>query len=174
MFNVKPICYYKTILDIPDEILGDYSLICFDLDNTLDLPVLETTELLPGYEDKLNNIKEKGLEVIVLTNNSIENRTSSFEQISGLTVYSNFKKPFQKGYLTNSVLSCYEKNKILFVGDKMVTDMLGAKWYGADYVLVDQIVKKNDKWYSKFMGFSEVVFCFLNGFKKGVYYDKKM
>ncbi len=170
--KVKPNGYYKYVWDIPIDIILDYKIVCFDLDNTLDPPLHETTSPLPEVVNYLNGLKKSNVEILIISNNTIMGRCESFCDFFEINYISGARKPFLKNINKSEILSRYSKGDIIFIGDKLVTDILCSKWYGVDSILVDQLSKNNKKWYSIFMGFSEQVFCFINGFKKGDYFEK--
>lgn len=168
----KPDIYVKHVTNINYPVLYAQGkrLICFDIDNTLDVPDRMTTELEPGIEQVLNEVKELGFEVLLFSNNSIVERVSSFGELTNLPYVSWARKPFQKNYRENEYIKRYEKEEIVFVGDKIVTDIIGAKRFGAMAILVDPLCPKNKKWYSIIMESSEKIFTLLVGFKRGKYY----
>ncbi len=170
MFNTRPNHYFHNVSDIPIDILKDYELICFDLDNTLDYPIEETREIIKKIENKLTEIENIDKKIFIISNNTIEGRCESFCNIRGYEFLAGANKPFTFKLNKNDVLNSFDKNKIIFIGDKLVTDILGAKWYGVDSILVDQLTTNNNKWYTIFMCNSEKLFCRLNNFKKGEYY----
>ncbi len=173
---IKPNMYVKSIIDIPyeDLITNGIKLICFDLDNTLDIPNEETILIDPTIESKLIEIENMGLEIFIISNNTIENRVESFAKKRGYNYLKAARKPFQRKYKENTILKQYEKKEIIFIGDKIITDIIGARLYGSPCILVDQIVNENLKYYSKIMSVIENVFCKISGFKKGEYFDYKM
>lgn len=173
MFRIKPTYYVKHVSDINYEKLKakNIKLICFDIDNTLDVPDKITDEILPEIERTLKKVEELGFEIFLISNNTIEGRVNSFASIRDYKYLDGARKPFQKKYKKIEELKKYSKSEIIFVGDKLVTDILGASWYGSPSILVDPLVPRTKNWYSGFMSFSDSVFSFLNGFKRGRYYD---
>lgn len=175
MLNVSPNAYSQRIWQLPIETIEKkYKLVCIDLDNTLDIPQKKTVLVIAEVEEFINRIRQNDVEILVISNNSIPGRCESFCNLLNLEYISAAKKPFLMNIKKNPTINRYSKDEILFIGDKMVTDMLCAKWFGSDAMLVDQLQNKNNHWYSKFMNISEIIFCLLNGFKKGEYFVKKM
>lgn len=168
----KPDIYVKHVTNINYDVLysSGKRLICFDIDNTLDVPDRMTSQLEPGIDNVIKEVKELGFEVLLFSNNSIEERVSSFGKLTGLPYVAWARKPFQKNYRNNEYIKRYDKEEIVFVGDKIVTDIIGAKRFGATAILVDPLCPKNKKWYSIIMQVSESVFTMIVGFKRGKYY----
>lgn len=168
----KPDIYVEHVEDVNYEVLfaNGKRLICFDIDNTLDVPDRMTTCLEPGINEVLKQVEELGFEILLFSNNSIIERVSSFAELTGLPYVAWARKPFQKNYRRNEIINRYDKDEVVFVGDKIVTDIIGAKRFGSMAILVDPLCKKNKKWYSVVMQISESVFTSIVGFKRGKYY----
>ncbi len=169
----KPNLYVKHVSDIDYKKLKakNIKLICFDIDNTLDVPDRITTILEANIEQTLNTVNDLGFEVLLFSNNSLEDRVASFAALVGYPYVAFARKPFQKNYKNNAIINKYQKDEIVFVGDKIVTDIIGAKRFGSYAILVDPLCPKNKKWYSIIMQMSERVFTTIVGFKRGKYYE---
>lgn len=168
----KPNLYVNHVSDINYEKLKEngIKLLCIDIDNTLDVPDRMTTELEKNIGETLAIVNELGFEVLLFSNNSIENRVASFAKLVGYPYVAFARKPFQKNYKNNEIISKYQKQEIAFIGDKIVTDIIGAKRFGSYAILVDPLCPKNKKWYSIIMQVSERIFTTIVGFKRGKYY----
>ena len=59
----------------------------------------------------------------------------------------------------------------MFVGDKIVTDVIGGNLFRGYTILVDPLTKKKKYWYTKFMNGVEAAFMWMTGFKRGRYYE---
>lgn len=174
MFRVKPTIYVKHIEDINYEKLkgNGIKLICFDIDNTLDAPDCMTVKIDASVEEALIKVENLGFEIFLISNNKIANRASSFANIRGYEFLDSANKPFQSKYKSLEILKRYKKKEVIFVGDKLVTDILGAEWYGSQSILVDPLVARPKNWYSAVMLLSDNIFSRMNGFKRGSYYDE--
>ncbi len=168
----KPDIYVKHVKDIDYKKLREsgIKLICFDVDNTLDRPDRITTELETNVATTLKVVNELEFDVLLFSNNSLEERVSSFAKLTNYEYVAWARKPFQKNYKTNQKIQKYSKDEIVFVGDKVVTDIVGSKIFGAKAILVDPICPKSKKWYSLIMKYSEIIFTSIIGFKRGEYY----
>lgn len=170
----KPDLYVKdaTAIDYKQlEELG-IKLVCFDLDNTLDIPDKLTTKLIPICEETLRKIEETNLEILIVSNNSIPMRVKTFADLIEKPYISRMKKPFQKNYKNSKIINKYAKSEIIFIGDKLVTDVLGGNLYGSYTALVDPIVTKKKYWYTHLMIFADKVYQLIIGFKRGRYYNR--
>lgn len=148
----KPTIYVPNIYEINYEKLKEkkIKLICFDLDNTLDKPDEITNFIDYKLKKKLKEIEED-FEVIIVSNNLIPKRVPSFADQVGLKYIEGMRKPFLKNYKDNEIIKKYDKKEIIFVGDKIVTDILGANRFGSKSILVDPLYPKSRKWYAFLM-----------------------
>lgn len=171
---------FKPDLYVEDTSMIDYQkleamgikLICFDLDNTLDIPDRITTELIPICQKTLDLVAQTNIEILITSNNSIPDRVKSFADIIDKPYISKMQKPFQKNYKSSSVINSYAPREILFVGDKLVTDVLGGNNYGSYTVLVDPLVSTKKHWYTYIMHISDNFYQLLIGFRRGRYYNR--
>lgn len=173
MNKFKPTIYVQDVTQIDYKQLEEngIKLICFDLDNTLDVPDQITTELVPACETALRMISQTKMQVFITSNNSIPNRVKSFSDIIGVDYIANMKKPFQHKYKSSTVLSRYRPREIVFIGDKLVTDVLGGNRFGSYTVLVDPLVSTKKHWYTVFMTVADGVYQAVIGFNRGNYYN---
>lgn len=169
----KPDIYVKHVEDIDYMKIkkSGIKLICFDVDNTLDFPDTITSIVDKKVSDTLDVVNDLGFDVLLFSNNSLEERVSSFAKLTNYEYVAWAKKPFQKNYRENEKIKSYHKNEIVFIGDKIVTDIIGAKVFGSKAILVDPLCPKSKKWYSLIMKYSEKVFTLIIGFKRGEYYE---
>ncbi len=174
MIKFKPTIYVNNTTEINYKQLETcgIKLLCFDLDNTLDIPDKITTSLLPQCEKTLKLIEETNLEILITSNNSIPNRVNSFASIINKPYIEKMQKPFQKKYNNSKIINKYQKNEIVFIGDKLVTDVLGGNQFGSYTILVDPIVSTKKHWYTFIMTTSDNIYKCLIGFKRGNYYNK--
>ncbi len=174
MNKFKPDMYVKSIKDIPVDKLKNMGikLACIDLDNTLDYPDRHTTVILDEANQFLNQLSQSGIEVLIVSNNSLSKRVESFAKIVKLPYVAQMNKPFQNKYKANTIINQYSKDQIVFIGDKLITDVLGGNFYGSVTVLTDPLFSKSNKWYVIIMVFFEKIFQFLISFKRKEYYNK--
>lgn len=170
----KPDIYVKHVSDIDFKALKEegIKLICFDVDNTLDAPDRETKVIDDDIKPVIDMVNALGFEVLLFSNNSIESRVLSFARLCNYEYLAAARKPFQKNYKNHPMIQRYTRSEVAFVGDKIVTDIIGAKLFGSKAILVDPLYPQSKKWYSVIMQTSENIFTKLVGFKRGKYYGQ--
>jgi len=125
-----------------------YRLILTDLDNTL-----------ISYDDEkptdkiLNKLKEltnMGFEVLIISNN-MPSRINVFLEGTDYKGRGNAHKPLLTGLKKTLKLAKnnYTSDQIIFVGDQLMTDIYCANRYKAYSILVNPILRKTEKWYTK-------------------------
>ena len=169
--KLKPDMYVKDIFSINYEKLKKENRInlFFDLDNTTisyleDIPSNNVIKLF----DKL---KKMGFNCFIMSN-SYSKRLMKVKDILDIDVYYSSMKPLKKTY--KKILKKYNKDSLVFIGDQIMTDVIGAKRNDLYVIYVDRI---NDKEpiYTKFWRFFEEFI--LKSFKrknilvKGKYYE---
>ena len=147
----------------------EFKLLCIDLDNTLDFPDRETKYISPDLRLLLKEIDLLGFELIIFSNN-YEERVKSFADLTGYKYISYARKPFPKNY-KHKYLNKYNKKEIVFIGDKIITDVIGGNLFGGYTILVDPLTKDKKHWYTKIMSLIENTFRGITRFKKGCYFD---
>ena len=141
----------------------------FDLDNT----IISYLQNKPTKENKIlfDKLKKMGFEVFIFSN-SPSNRLEPFEKELNVKAFSGSMKPLKKGY--KKVLNMYDKDKCVFIGDQIMTDVIGAKRNGLYVIFIDRINNK-EPIYTKFWRFFE--FFVLKRYErkkylvKGKYYE---
>ena len=163
--------YKKNIYEINYEKLKKMGkkYLFFDLDNT----IISYLQNKPTKENKIlfDKLKKMGFEVFIFSN-SPSNRLEPFEKELNVKAFSGSMKPLKKGY--KKVLNMYDKDKCVFIGDQIMTDVIGAKRNGLYVIFIDRINNK-EPIYTKFWRFFE--FFVLKRYErkkyleKGKYYD---
>lgn len=174
MSKFKPNIYVEDVTMIDYQALEEMGikLLCFDLDNTLDIPDQITTELIPICSQALAQIENTNLKILITSNNSIPNRVKSFADIINVPYIAKMQKPFQKKYKNNTLINKYQPKEIMFIGDKLVTDVIGGNRFGSYTTLVDPLVSNKKHWYTRIMTVSDKIYQTLIGFKRGRYYNR--
>jgi hypothetical protein len=117
-----------------------YRAVIFDIDNTLvphGAPADERSKKL------CRNLKDIGFQICLLSNNR-ENRVKPFAEALGAAYICSAKKPAKKGYIKAAELLGVSKDEILFVGDQIITDIIGANRVGYYSILVAPINRKEE------------------------------
>ena len=169
--NLKPNMYKKNIYEINYKKLKQLNIqyLFFDLDNT----IISYQDDIPSKEsiDLFNNLKKMGFKCFLFSN-SHSKRLFKVKDILNVDIYYPSMKPLNKNY--KKVLKKYDKNKCAFIGDQIMTDVIGAKRNDLFIIFVDKI-NDNEPVYTKFWRFFEG-FILRNYNKKnilvkGKYYD---
>ena len=171
MKRIIPDMYKKNIYEIKYEKLKKMGkkYLFFDLDNT----IISYLQNKPTKENKIlfDKLKKMGFEVFIFSN-SPSNRLEPFEKELNVKAFSGSMKPLKKGY--KKVLNMYDKDKCVFIGDQIMTDVIGAKRNGLYVIFIDRINNK-EPIYTKFWRFFE--FFVLKRYErkkylvKGKYYE---
>lgn len=171
MKRIIPDMYKKNIYEINYEKLKKLGkkYLFFDLDNT----IISYLQNKPTKENKIlfDKLKKMGFEVFIFSN-SPSNRLEPFEKELNVKAFSESMKPLKKGY--KKVLNMYDKDKCVFIGDQIMTDVIGAKRNGLYVIFIDRINNK-EPIYTKFWRFFE--FFVLKRYErkkylvKGKYYE---
>ena len=151
MKRIIPDMYKKNIYEINYEKLKKMGkkYLFFDLDNT----IISYLQNKPTKENKIlfDKLKKMGFEVFIFSN-SPSNRLEPFEKELNVKAFSGSMKPLKKGY--KKVLNMYDKDKCVFIGDQIMTDVIGAKRNGLYVIFIDRINNK-EPIYTKFWRFFE-------------------
>lgn len=142
----QPSAYIKSISDIDLNKLKEQGikLIICDLDNTL---VPHFTKFPTKFSiNFVKQIKEKGFEFILISNNTSK-RVSFFSEKLGLDNYiSNAKKPFTKVIKKTLNKYDYTAQEIVLIGDMLITDVLVSNFLNLNSILVQPLFDSDVGW----------------------------
>ncbi len=130
-------------------------LILTDLDNTLiSYADSKPTEKIISKFDELTKI---GFEVIVISNN-VPSRISVFLEGLDYKGLGNARKPLLIGLRKALRLADndYAHSQTVIIGDQLMTDIYCANRFKAYSILVNPLMKKTEKWYTKMNRKTEV------------------
>lgn len=142
MEMLYPDAWVSSTYKIPFEKLykRGYRGVIFDIDNTLvphGAPADERAEAL------FEHLKELGFEYALISNNKGP-RVQMFNQNIHAYTVCDAHKPSPDNYIKAAAIMGLEKNQVLFVGDQIFTDVLGAKLAGIYSILVQPIHPKEE------------------------------
>lgn len=164
---MRPNEYRKNVTFVDwKKLRKKYSIIIFDIDNTLDIPD-KITQYSKELDDFLKYLKSLDYKIYFMSNNQ-QDRVESFTKYYDFPYLYSARKPFQKNY--KKFLNKKSKEKTIFVGDKFVTDIIGGNLFGGYTILVDPLTEEKKYWYTKFMSFIDTVVRKILKFEKGKYY----
>lgn len=140
----KPTFYVPRIFDIPLDKLFQlgYRHLFIDLDNTL----------AAYYEKKPSALTEAFLLAcdqhgftVTITSNNKETRVAPFAKACGVDYVAQLGKPFSRKILIFCEQKRYAKDKIMVIGDQLLTDVLFANRLGFASLFVEKLVQA-DHW----------------------------
>ncbi len=144
-----------------------FRAIIFDIDNTLahhgQPPKQNVLELF-------KILRKIGFETLLLSNNSKERIDNFNQHINSKCLY-NANKPDKTTYL-NAINSLgLPKEQIIFIGDQIFTDILGANRVGLPNILVKFMRKKNEVKFGKRRQVEKII---LNFYKRSKRYYARL
>lgn len=130
--------FFETIYDITPEFLTGIGVeaIVSDLDNTIaDYDTLDPT---PEIIEWLNAIRSCGIKLAIVSNNG-EARVARFCKELEIPYFWKSKKPFPKTIHMAMEKLGTKSDKTVMLGDKLTTDVLGARFSGIPMLRVKSI-----------------------------------
>ena len=144
MSHILPTDYVDSTYDIDFQKLYDqgYRLALFDVDNTL---VPHGAPADQRSTELFRKMKKMGFRFMFLSNNK-EPRVKSFSDAVGGDGYT-YKsgKPNPSAYLEAMERMQVDKEHTIFIGDQILTDVLGANKAGIRSVLVKPVLKWHEE-----------------------------
>ena len=142
---LKPNFIFKCITDISSEFLHNNNIkgLLLDVDNTMSVAHGNKT-LRSGLAEWLSDMKENGIELIVLSNAKTV-RARRFGDSVRLSVVGLAAKPLPFGYLKAVKALKLKRREVAIVGDQIFTDILGGRCVGVKTILLTPI-KLEDGW----------------------------
>ncbi|MBE6142207.1 MAG: YqeG family HAD IIIA-type phosphatase [Erysipelotrichaceae bacterium] len=139
-----PFATAKNIYEIPMEFYKKLGIevLMMDLDNTLDsYKLFKPTEKAVML---ISDLRENGITPIVVSNNKGK-RVKSYADALNIEYVNSARKPFS--FKLNKVIKIKNLNreKLLFIGDQMMTDVLACRGAHVRMILTEKLVKE-DQW----------------------------
>ncbi len=135
---LKPNIKLDRVTDITPEILKKYNIthLILDVDNTLSTHHGQV--LTDGLPEWLENMKNSGISLLILSN-SKEQRVKPFAEKISLDYLSLGLKPLPFGYLRALKKLGSKRKSTAIVGDQIFTDVLGGNLVGVKTLLLTPI-----------------------------------
>ncbi|MBR4309377.1 MAG: YqeG family HAD IIIA-type phosphatase [Oscillospiraceae bacterium] len=146
--------------------LGIRGLI-FDIDNTL---VLHGKDSNSEVDTLFRDLHQMGFKTLLLSNNGEERITRFNREIRTLYI-SNSKKPRPKNFLRALCLMELEKQQVIFIGDQLFTDILGANLSGLKSILVKFLHRPEETNFGKRRAAENFI---LNYYKRSKKYQNRL
>ncbi|WP_199617437.1 YqeG family HAD IIIA-type phosphatase [Paenibacillus alkalitolerans] len=138
----------RTIFDIDLAELKRNGIrgIITDLDNTLvGAKVPYATPELGAW---LETVRERGFQVVVVSNNR-KTRVSAFAEPLSLPYVYRARKPLHAAFLRALEMMSLQPKETAVVGDQMMTDVLGGNRIGLYTILVEPIAVNDESWVTR-------------------------
>lgn len=137
--TLRPDAHTASLVDIDAGLLWARGLrgIVLDLDNTC--CAYHQPELATGVADWVAGARDRGFQIVMLSNNFSERVAAVGAQL-GVQTVPNALKPLPFGFLRALRLLGTPRAKTVVIGDQVFTDMLGGKLLGLRTVLTEPIV----------------------------------
>ncbi len=145
-FSLIPDRLYRVYTDITPEMLQSWGirLLLCDLDYTLaPRSVLQPDAQVLSW---VQAMKEAGVEVMILSNNRSSERVELFCKDMGITYVGHAGKPAKRGYREAMAKAGVTERETAMLGDKLLTDVLGAKRSGVLALMVEPLGGPVGKW----------------------------
>ena len=126
-FSLVPDRLYAAYTDITPQMLQSWGirLLLCDLDYTLaPRSVARPDEQVLAW---VQDMKASGIEVMILSNNRSSARVETFCKDMGITYVGHAGKPAKRGYREAMAKAGVTEKETAMLGDKLLTDVLGAK-----------------------------------------------
>ena len=135
---LRPEIKLEKVTDITIEILNKYGInaLILDVDNTLSTHHGQV--LTDGLSEWLDNMRENGIKMTVLSNSNSK-RLTPFAKKIGLDFISLGLKPLPFGYLRALKRLGTDKKVTAIVGDQLFTDTMGGNFVGVHTILLTPI-----------------------------------
>lgn len=137
-----PSAYAESVFDIDYGKLYEkgYRGIIFDIDSTL---VPHGADSTPEVDALFKEIRRAGLKTLLMTNND-EERVLRFIRNIDTLYLCDANKPAADGYLRAVEMLGTKKEKIVYIGDQVFIDIVGANNVGVDSILVHYILHEGE------------------------------
>ncbi len=156
-FSMTAKAFFNSKFDIDFDKLYNMGIrgIFFDIDNTLE--EYSAPEPLPETRDFINQLREKGFKVGVVSNAKRERTEMFCGDILPDRVWK-AGKPLSKGFKQICKKFGLRPNEVAMVGDQLYTDILGGNIFGAYTILVKPINQEIEPPFVAFKRFLEKPF----------------
>lgn len=145
-----PTRFSQTIYDIPYNELKNQGInaLFFDLDNTIlpyDINVLP--EDITTYLENLT----KDFKVVIVSNSRLKRVRNAVNHLNGIPFVKFARKPLKAGFKKALKLANVTKDETCFIGDQVMTDILGSnRMKFSENILVYPVKKRSDHFLTRF------------------------
>lgn len=145
-FSLVPDKLYRRYTDITPQMMQEWGirLLLCDLDYTLAPRSVARPD--DTVLDWVNAMKAAGTEVMILSNNRSSERVELFCKDMGITYVGHAGKPAKRGYREAMAKAGVTARETAMLGDKLLTDVLGARRSGVLALMVEPLGGPVGKW----------------------------
>ena len=138
-FSLVPDKLYRRYTDITPQMMQEWGirLLLCDLDYTLAPRSVARPD--DTVLDWVNAMKAAGTEVMILSNNRSSERVELFCKDMGITYVGHASKPAKRGYREAMAKAGVTARETAMLGDKLLTDVLGARRSGVLALMVEPL-----------------------------------
>ena len=138
-FSLVPDKLYRRYTDITPQMMQEWGirLLLCDLDYTLAPRSVARPD--DTVLDWVNAMKAAGTEVMILSNNRSPERVELFCKDMGITYVGHAGKPAKRGYREAMAKAGVTARETAMLGDKLLTDVLGARRSGVLALMVEPL-----------------------------------
>ena len=143
-------------IDFQTEYENGFRAVIFDIDNTLvphDAPATAETA------DFFLMLRKIGFRTCLISNN-LEERVKPFADAVDSLYLTDAEKPSRKSYRKAMKMLGTNLQNTLFVGDQLLTDVLGARRLGMHHIMVDPVDPESEPDHIKFKRIIERMILF--------------
>jgi len=135
-FSPIPKFSFPDLTDVTPDFLCRLGVkfLMLDLDNTIAAYNEDTPS--PAVEKWANDVKQRGIELYIVSNSLRKKRVGAFEQQLGIGVIMNAQKPSPTGVYQAMEAAGYSAGSSAFIGDQIFTDTLAANRAGVVSIIV--------------------------------------
>ena len=136
--DLYPYEYVESVFTIDYKKLyqNGYRGLIFDIDNTL---VPHGDKSTPEVDELFKNIQNIGFKTFLLSDNGVKRIESFLKNIKNTPYIDNADKPKTNNYLKAIEMMKLDKGKVIYIGDQIFKDILGANNAGIVSILVKYI-----------------------------------
>ncbi len=132
--------HVETVLEVTPEFLQNKGIkgVITDLDNTL--VAWDQPEATPEVIEWFSELRRAGIQVTIISNNT-EDRVSFFSKPLEIPFISKARKPMQTAFHKAIKEMGLSKDKVVVVGDQLLTDVFGGNRANLHTILVVPVVQ---------------------------------
>ena len=138
-FSLVPDKLYRRYTDITPQMMQEWGIRLLLCDRDYTLAPRSVARPDDTVLDWVNAMKAAGTEVMILSNNRSSERVELFCKDMGITYVGHAGKPAKRGYREAMAKAGVTARETAMLGDKLLTDVLGARRSGVLALMVEPL-----------------------------------